>query len=146
MQKTSSLDLSAFTKAITQLEQSLAYYHSDIVQRDVGLTLQLQAAAIQAFEFTYELACKMIKRYLDLVEPNPEAAHALSFADLIRKANEYDLLLHDLPVWKLYRKQRGTTSHTYDHEKAEEIFRFIPDFLQEVKFLLQRLQKHSKHL
>ena len=53
MEKRYRLDLSSLKKAIGQLEQSLYYYHSDIVQRDPGLILQLRAAAIQAFEFTY---------------------------------------------------------------------------------------------
>lgn len=49
------LDLSSLGNAIAQLEQSLSYYHSPIVQEDPGLALQLRAAAIQAFEFTYKL-------------------------------------------------------------------------------------------
>lgn len=57
------LDLSSLENAIAQLEQSLSYFHSPIVQQDSGLALQLRAAAIQAFEFTYELSWKMLKRF-----------------------------------------------------------------------------------
>ena len=44
-----TLDTTPLKQAILQLENSLHYYHSDVVQQDDGLILQLRAAAIQAF-------------------------------------------------------------------------------------------------
>jgi nucleotidyltransferase substrate binding protein (TIGR01987 family) len=123
-----------------QLEQSLRYYHSDIVQADPGLVLQLRAAAIQAFELTYELSWKMLKRYLKLSEANPAEIETMSFPDLIRTGCDKGLLLSDLKEWSRYRQERGITSHTYDHAKAQEIFECIPDFLKDAKYLLEQLQ------
>jgi nucleotidyltransferase substrate binding protein (TIGR01987 family) len=137
------LDLSALEKAIAQLESSLFYYHLDVVQKDPNFVMQLRAAAIQAFEFTYELSCKMIKRYLNLVEASPTGDREISFPNLIRTACEYGLLLNDLETWMGYRKERGTTSHTYDEEKAIEIFTEIPAFLEEVKYLLKKLKENN---
>lgn len=82
------LDLTSFEKALHQLQQSLDYYHSDLVQKDPGLVRQLRAAAILAFEFSYELSWKMIKRYLEMTESNPHEIAIMSFPDLIRKACE----------------------------------------------------------
>ncbi len=136
-----TLDTTSLKNAILQLENSLYYYHSDIVQQDDGLVLQLRAAAIQAFEFTYELSVKMIKRYLKQVMLNPAEVNELSFADLIREACDRALLLSSLPTWKRYRQERGTTSHTYDQDKAIEIFNDIPDFLKEANHLLNELER-----
>ncbi len=139
-----TLGLSAFQKAIGQLETSLQYYHSDIVQKDSGLVLQMRAAAIQAFEFTYELAWKMIKRYLMMTEPNISEVEHMSFPDLIRTACERDLLLSELVVWKEYREELGASSHAYSEDKAQKVFNKIPAFLAEVKYLLAKLQERNK--
>lgn len=146
MTENAELDLSAFENAISQLEQSLSYYNSKIVQQDPGLVLQLRAAAIQAFEFTYELSHKMIRRYLNLAHPNPDLVSTLSFSDMIRTACEYGLLQGDVAIWKEYRRQRSTTSHVYDQKKAADVFKMIPLFLKEAKYLLLQLKSHSQKL
>ena len=63
----------------------------------------------------------------------------ITFNDLIRKGYEKGLLLNDLEAWKAYRKHRGITSHTYDENKAEDIYQNIPEFLTEVKYLFKQL-------
>ena len=35
---------------------------------------------------------------------------------------------------------RNLTSHTYDEEIAEKVVRIVPDFYEEVSFLLQKLR------
>ena len=55
------LDLSALRDALTALNVSLGYLDSDAAA-DPGLRDQFRAAAIQAFECTYELAFKFMKR------------------------------------------------------------------------------------
>lgn len=138
------LDVSSLEKAIKQLEESLRYYHSELVQNDPGLVLQLRAATIQAFEFTYELSWKMLKRYLELTEPNPQEIDSLSFTDLIRTGNEKGLLMSDLREWKVYRNERSITSHTYDEEKAAMVFAQVPQFLKEAQHLLQQLKQRAQ--
>jgi nucleotidyltransferase substrate binding protein (TIGR01987 family) len=139
-----NLDLSSFQSAIAQLENSLEYYYSEKVQEDPGLVLQLRAAAIQAFEFTYELSWKMLKRYLELTEPNPEEIDKMSFFDLIRTGSERALLLSEVKIWKGFRKERGTTSHTYDQKKAIVVFEQIPRFLEEAKYLFDKLHERTR--
>lgn len=136
------LDLSPLEKAIIQLQQSLNYYHSKNVQQDPGLVLQLRAAAIQAFEFTYELSLKMLRRYLQMAESNPNEIQTMSFPDLIRLGCDRGLLQSELVIWKVFRQDRGITSHTYDEAKAKEVFEKIPTFLKEAEFLLAALREH----
>jgi nucleotidyltransferase substrate binding protein (TIGR01987 family) len=140
------LDLSSFKKAIAQLKGSLIYYKKDKVQQDPHLSLYMRSAAVQAFEFTYELAWKMIKRYLELTQPNPSEMDHLTFPELIRTACEQGLLLSDVSAWKEYRRARGITSHTYDENKAQEVFEIIPNFLKEAEFLLTKLQEEKNHV
>ena len=136
-----TLNLSALVKAVNQLQQSLIYYHSDVVQRDPGLVMQMRAAVIQAFEFTYEITWKMLKRYLMLTEPNPNEVEAMSFPDLIRTSCERGIIHSEVSVWKAFRQNRSMTSHTYDESKAQEVFDHIPDFLREATDVLSVLQQ-----
>lgn len=139
------LDLSSFEKAISRLEQSLAYCNSELA-KDLNLALQFRSAAIHAFEYTYELSWKILKRYLVMNEPSVAEFDTLSFSDLIRTASGKGLLLHDLSIWTNYRQARNITSHTYDENKAAEVFKIIPEFLQEVKYLFAKLQERVKAL
>lgn len=101
----------------------------------------MRAGAIQAFKFTYELSHKMLKRYLENTEPSPDVIESMDFETLIRTGNEKGLLMSDVVIWKSYRAKRGTTSHTYNEEKAEVVFENIPLFLAEVKHLLKTLKE-----
>lgn len=140
------LDLSSLEKSIAQLEDALKYCASDIAKKDEQLAYHLRAGAIQAFEFTYELSYKMLKRYIEVSEQNPNIIEEMTFNDIIRKGYEINLLKADINAWRSFRKDRGTTSHTYDEDKAKDVFDSIPAFLEEAKFLLESIQNRQKHL
>ncbi|MGD9583087.1 MAG: HI0074 family nucleotidyltransferase substrate-binding subunit [Lysobacterales bacterium] len=138
-----TLDLSSLSKAIAQMEEALVYCESDLARGDARLARHLRAAAIQAFEFTYELTFKMLKRYLEATEPNPASVDEMSFNDIIRRGNELGLLQAELASWKAFRKDRGTTSHAYDEAKAKDVFASIPGFLSEAKFVLNEIRRRQ---
>jgi nucleotidyltransferase substrate binding protein (TIGR01987 family) len=138
------LDLSAFNKAIAQGREAIAFYEKQLSSNDLGPAVHIRAGAIQAFEFTYELSLKTLQRYLALHHLSANEVAALSFNDLIRKGLAVGLLRAELALWKQFRKDRGTTSHTYDETKAMEVYHAIPAFLDEAQFLsdyIDRLQK-----
>lgn len=141
-----SLDYSSLQNAISQLEKSLEYANSPIAQTDPGLFEQLRNSVIQCFEFTYELSHKMLKRYLEETAANPEEIDVSSFQNLIRTGSEKGLLRSDWLLWKEYRQARTNSSHTYDEDKAEAVYRIAPDFLQEARYLYQQLMERSRTL
>lgn len=130
------LDYSSLENAVGQLEEALALYESEIVQSNPRLQKHLRAAAIQAFEFTYELSFKMIKRYLETAVANPATLGTMEFKSVIREAIRHGLVASELTDWIEYRANRGTTSHTYDEHKAQTVFRAIPTFLEESRHLV----------
>ncbi|MBI1757584.1 MAG: nucleotidyltransferase substrate binding protein [Fimbriimonas ginsengisoli] len=127
------LDITSFTQAVGRLEEGLARY-----QGEPGDT-QLRDGLIQRFEFTYELAHKMLKRYLEMSAASPVEVDAMPFQDLIRTGNEQGLQRGEWSDWRRYREMRGKTSHTYDEAIALEVVSGIPTFLDEVRFLRDRL-------
>ena len=132
-----TLDLSALEKAISQLVEGL-----DLASNPNAHPL-LRDGAIQRFEFTYEVSWKMLKRFLEATSGDPQSIDTLAFSDLIRLGHERGILRSSYDVWALFRKARGTTSYTYDQNKAAEVFQVIPQFLGEAQFLLAQLRARS---
>ncbi|HLG59328.1 MAG TPA: HI0074 family nucleotidyltransferase substrate-binding subunit [Vicinamibacterales bacterium] len=135
------LDLSALRDALAALDRSLGYLHSDFA-KDVGLREQFRAASIQAFEFTYEVAFKMLKRQLEAMAGTPSAVDEMTFMQVVRAGAEAGLVL-DVGRFQDYRGKRNITSHTYDQAKAEEIVAVLRDFASDVRFLLAELERRN---
>jgi nucleotidyltransferase substrate binding protein (TIGR01987 family) len=129
------LDISSLEKATNSLEKAIKEYEKSENEF-------VRDSCIQRFEYTYELSWKTIKRFLEETAANPNEIDLMSFQELIREANEKGILLTDWETWKLYRIYRGTTSHAYNEDKANEIYNEIPGFLNEIKFLINQLKKH----
>ena len=140
------MDLTPLENSVAQLEDGLVQYDSHVVREFPQIRNQMRAGAIQAFEFTYELSVGMIKRHLEQVSANPSEIEELFFRDLIRRAWQQGLLRSELDSWLRYRTNRGTTSHTYNDERAERVFQGIPEFLEEARHLLKELHARNERL
>lgn len=123
------IDIDAFQNSITRLEEGLIRY-----ERDPSDT-QIRDGLIQRFEFTYELAFRTLKRYLENTSASPDEYKDMSFQDIIRSGNERGVLLGDWPVWRTYRDTRSRTSHSYSEAVALAVVRDIPRFVPEARFL-----------
>lgn len=130
-----SLDISSFTSAITRLAEGWVRYQSDINDA------QICDGLIQRFKITYELAHKMLKRYLEASAANPVEFDQADFHYLIRSASEQGLLFGDWVQWRRYRNMRAKTSYTYDEAIAREVVDAIPGFLKEAQYLHQQLMQ-----
>jgi len=124
-----SLALSSLEKAIACLEVAI------LRAKNTPQDAELRDAVIQRFEYTYELAWKMLKRQLELEAPTPETIDTLSFRDLLREAAEKGII-DNIEHWFVYREQRNTTSYIYDENKAEQVRQTAYDFLPVVKTCL----------
>jgi len=128
------LDLSALKNALNRLVEGNERYLKDINDT------QIRDGLIKRYEFTYEISHKILKRYLELSSPNPTVFDSMAFSDLIRTGNEQSLLKNDWTKWKIFREMRSKSSHTYDEQIAKEVVSIIPDFIDEAKFLLKKLE------
>ena len=137
------LDYSSLESAVAQLQRSFDYLHSDLAQEDSGLYEQFRAATIQAFEFSYELAIKMIRKQLAQIVANPDALREMDFADLMRDAANAGII-RDPPSYMRYRELRNATPHTYNAEQAEETVDAADEFLRDMRFLLQELRERNR--
>lgn len=134
-----ALDFRSLERALAQLEKSLAFVESPLAQQDPGIREQFRAAAIQAFEYTYELAWKMLKRRLEQDAPTPAEVDGLSFRELIRVGAERGFV-SDPEGWFEYRDKRNLTAHTYSDATAEVVFAAARRFAPDARALLEKLR------
>jgi nucleotidyltransferase substrate binding protein (TIGR01987 family) len=134
-----TIDATSLSNAIAQLEEALTYATSSLAASDPRLARHLRAGASQAFEFTYELTIKTLKRYLRTTGTNPSAVDEFDFSALVRAGFERGLLREEIATWREFRRDRGTTSHAYDNDKAQTVFNNIPPFLNEARFLRDQI-------
>lgn len=132
------LELSSFEKAVRQLSAGLVQ-----ATAEPGNELA-RDGAIQRFGYTYELSHKMLRRYLEASEPDRVVIRELSFPSLVRLGWARGLLNESWDRWTDYRDARGTTSHTYNSEKAAAVFAKIPDFLRDATYLLAQLKMRTE--
>lgn len=130
------LELSSFEKALASLIEALAEF-------DRTQSQFVKDACIQRFEYTYELAHKLLKRQLEAMSANPSEIDQMSFPDMIRSGAERGLLANGWDEWRRFRDARNATSHAYNEKKANEVFARIPAFRDEAAFLLARLQERN---
>lgn len=138
------LELDSLKKAIFQLKGSLDMYNSELAESMPDTKKYFRSATILAFEYTYELVFKMVKRRIVLSLENPKEVDDMTFNDIIRTAYGKNIVKSDVSVWCEYRKKRGIASHTCDENKAQKVFESAVNFLDEARYALFRLQELNK--
>jgi nucleotidyltransferase substrate binding protein (TIGR01987 family) len=144
MTDTPQLDLSALREAVASLTDGL-----DIVSDPVWFNAQsekvrntLMAGVIKNFEFVYEISVKMLKRQIELESASPTEVDESSFREVLRAAGEKGLIA-DVEAWFKYRTMRNITAHTYDHDKARQVYVDTLTFIADARALLQALEARN---
>lgn len=135
----SALSLESLRRAIAALEESLVVYRREQdAHASPELMRLLRDAAIQRFEFTFEVAWKTLKRYLEIYGLEP--VDRWTNRQLFRVGHEQGVL-RDAAAWLLYLQRRNETSHVYNEAAAAQVFSAVPQFLDDARFLLMRLEE-----
>ena len=130
---------------IPRWEQKLQSYHKALnrVAEVVNVMDKRQLndfeadGLIQRFEFTFELAWKLMKSYAEFQGIDKEI---MGSRDAIRWAFE-NKIINDSGIWMEMVKRRNDTSHTYDEETAAEVVIRIKDsYYQAFMALYDRME------
>ena len=130
------LDLSSYEKAQASLKK--AFKRSEANDDDT----ELRDASIQRFEYTFEIAWKMLKRQLELDIANKSEVDAFSKKTLFRVGAER-ALLKDVEAWFDFLEKRNLTTHTYDEACAADVYASIANFIGAADYLLEQLKKRN---
>ena len=107
-----------YRKALVKLAQAVELL-SGQVNREEAVDELLQEGLIQRFEYTHELAWKVMKNYAEY----QGYTDVRGSRDAIRKALEMGLV--DDRRWMETIEDRNLTVHNYDNEIASEIYAHI---------------------
>lgn len=95
---------------------------------------------VQRFEFTFELAWKLIKSYADFQVTDKEI---MGSRDAFRWAFDNGLIT-DCQSWMEMVKRRNDTSHTYDEATATEVVQLVKStYFQLFVDLFNKMEKLS---
>ncbi len=135
------LDLSALRQALSSLEDGLEVVsnHDWFNQQTDKVKNTLIAGVIQNFEFVYEISIKMIRRQIEAESASPNEVDETNFREVLRVAAEKGLIA-DVDAWFKYRNMRNITAHTYDREKAQQVYQNTLIFIVDARKLLQTLE------
>ena len=107
-----------YCKALAKLIQAVELL-SEQIKREEAVDELLQEGLIQRFEYTHELAWKVMKDYAEY----QGYTDVRGSRDAIRKALEMGLI--DDRRWMETIEDRNLTVHNYDNEIASEIYENI---------------------
>jgi len=110
-----------FNRALTQLGNAVALMH------ERKLSLLEEQGLIQAFEYTHELAWKVLKDYL---EDYGGYNNLIGSRDTTREAFNVGIITGG-DTWMEMIKSRNLSSHTYNEEIATTMVDTIPTYYAE---------------
>lgn len=137
------LELESLRKATASLADIMVRAHDRKLMASFDAVVQngLKSGVIQNFKVTYERCWKFMKRWL---EHNIGATYVdgITRQELFRYAAE-NKLIADVQKWMDYHRARNMTSHTYNAETADEVFKAASEFVADARTLLQQLEAHN---
>lgn len=126
---------SNYLKALSKLSEAVSYINSiseydDRAQKNNVLDEIVKEGLIQRFEYTHELAWKVMKDYA-IYQGNPTVGGS---RDATQEAFQLQLF-SDAHVWMDMISSRNLIAHTYNEETANEIYNkvldsYFPAFLE----------------
>ncbi len=135
------LELTSLESAVSALTRSLQAAKLYEATLPDELKETVRSGIIQNFEVAYELSWKMMKRWLE-TNISAESVDGVTRRELFRQAAE-NRLIDDVDVWMGFHSARNDTSHTYDHDTAEEVSESAKSFLGEANKLLDSLRARN---
>lgn len=103
--------LQNYLSALAELREAVE------IQQSRSLNKLEKQGVIQSFEYTHELAWKLLKDYLT----DRGVFNLIGSKDATREAFKAELIT-DGEVWMDMILKRNLTSHTYDNRLADEVF------------------------
>lgn len=131
-----------FEKSVASLRRAVAMY-AQFGEGD--LHVMARNSMILEFEICFGQVRPSLERCLAEFEGlDSRALDEMTFAALIRTANERGYTEVPWSEWRQFRDERNRTAHAYSEPAAERIAAGIPQFLSAAEGLLRKMQEKGK--
>ncbi len=131
--------LNNYNKALAKLNEIIDYVSINPLNDDPSLDDIVKQGLIQSFEYTHELAWKVMKDFLQDIG----SLKIYGSKDATRAAFSAELIL-DGDIWMEMVQSRNKTSHTYNEETASELFTTIIKDYYPAFIAFQNVMKDKK--
>lgn len=101
----------------------------------------LEDSCIKRFEYTLEIARKLMKKVLKKIYGKSE--EELTVNNTFRFMQGYKFI-DNWEDWRKYYEQRNNTAHEYDISKSRELLKLVPKFISDTEFLVKKLDENIK--
>lgn len=129
------IDYSNLISAINTLKASMHVLKENEQSDFVDM---LEDSCIKRFEYSLEIARKLMKRVLKKIYGKVE--EELTVNNTFRFMQGYNFILN-WENWKNYYEKRNNTAHEYNLEKSRKLLEIVPDFIEDADFFISKLQE-----
>lgn len=132
------IDISNLKSALQTLKSSM-----DVLERNRTCEFadMLEDSCIKRFEYTLEIARKLMKKVLKKIYGKSE--EELTVNNTFRFMQGYKFI-DNWEDWRKYYEQRNNTAHEYDISKSRELLKLVPKFISDTEFLVKKLDENIK--
>ena len=130
-----SIDIYNLKSALETLKSSMQTLEENSACDFVDM---LEDSCIKRFEYTLEIARKLMKKVLKKTYGLPE--EELTVNNTFRLMQGYSFI-QNWENWKDYNEKRNNTAHEYDLNKSRKLIEIIPQFIKDTEFLINKFEE-----
>lgn len=129
------IDISNLKSTLQALKSSMETLKKN---RTCDFADMLEDSCIKRFEYTLEIARKLMKRVLKKVYGKSE--EELTVNNIFRFMQGYKFI-PNWENWRNYYEKRNNTAHEYNLEKSRKLIEIIPQFIEDTEILTNNLEE-----
>lgn len=130
-----TIDISNLKSALQTLTSSIETLKKN---KSCDFADMLEDSCIKRFEYTLEIARKLMKRVLKKIYGINE--EELTVNNTFRLMQGYNFI-NNWENWRSYYEKRNNTAHEYNLEKSRKLIEIIPEFIVDTKNLIKNLEE-----
>lgn len=129
------------TENLENAYNTLLECYNDYLANQSSVLLQYIAdSCVKRFEYTLETSWKLAKKIF--IQKYGKTEQELTINNIFRFMQGYGYA-SNWENWRDYYQKRNNTAHEYSLEKSRQLLEIIPDFINDVKFFLNKLQEEK---
>ena len=129
------IEIKNLENAFNTLEKCYSDYQNN---QNSPLLEYIIDSCVKRFEYTLETAWKLMKKIF--IKKYGKTEQELTVNNIFRYMQGYNYATN-WENWRDYYQKRNNTAHDYSIEKSRELLDIIPNFINDCRFLIEKLKE-----